>query len=162
MKNNEVFNEIRRTATEWETAKRERSERKKSIIKEFGYDSPEYAAWSESDTETPFPISHGAMKAYHAWRSNNENDTEEFEFNDFTWETETKDFIDTLRKAGIETMIITNASTALHARRTLHSQEKNDLGNGRRNSGDQAQNKLSRPAENGAPPLGSAFLLPFS
>ena len=101
MKNNEVFNEIRRTATEWETAKRERSERKKAIIKEFGYDSPEYAAWSESDTETPFPISHGAMKAYHAWRSNNENDTEEFEFND------------TLRKAGIETMIITNASTAL-------------------------------------------------
>ena len=93
MKNNEVFNEIRRTATEWETAKRERSERKKAIIKEFGYDSPEYAAWSESDTETPFPISHGAMKAYHAWRSNNENDTEEFEFNDFTWETETKDFI---------------------------------------------------------------------
>ena len=71
MKNNEVFNEIRRTATEWETAKRERSERKKAIIKEFGYDSPEYAAWSESDTETPFPISHGAMKAYHAWRSNN-------------------------------------------------------------------------------------------
>ena len=113
MKNNEVFNEIRRTATEWETAKRERSERKKAIIKEFGYDSPEYAAWSESDTETPFPISHGAMKAYHAWRSNNENETEEFEFNDFTWETETKDFIDTLRKAGIETMIITNASTAL-------------------------------------------------
>ena len=113
MKNNEVFNEIRRTATEWETAKRERSERKKAIIKEFGYDSPEYAAWSESDTETPFPISHGAMKAYHAWRSNNENDTEEFEFNDFTWETETKDFIDTLRKAGIETRIITNASTAL-------------------------------------------------
>ena len=112
MKNNEVFNEIRRTATEWETAKRERSERKKAIIKEFGYDSPEYAAWSESDTETPFPISHGAMKAYHAWRSNNENDTEEFEFNDFTWETETKDFIDTLRKAGIETMIITNASVA--------------------------------------------------
>ena len=45
--------------------------------------------------------------------SNNDHETEEFEFNDFTWETETKDFIDTLRKAGIETMIITNASTAL-------------------------------------------------
>ena len=92
MKNNEVFNEIRRTATEWETAKRERSERKKAIINEFGYDSPEYAAWSEENTETPFPISHGAMKAYHAWRSNNEHSSEEFEFNDFTWETEIKKY----------------------------------------------------------------------
>ena len=102
------------------------------------------------------------MKAYHAWRSNNENDTEEFEFNDFTWETETKDFIDTLRKAGIETMIITNASTALLENLHAYAAEGCTLGNGRRNSGDQAQNKLSRPAENGAPPLGSAFLLPFS
>ena len=113
MENNEVFNEIRRTVTEWETARSERRERKKAIIKEFGYDSPEYAAWSETDTERPFPVSHGVKRAYRAWESSIEYGSNEFEFNDYTWDNDTTDFIDTLRKAGIKTMVMTCSSWAL-------------------------------------------------
>ena len=34
-------------------------------------------------------------------------------FEDFVWEREAADFIDTLRKAGLETFVVTNDSTAL-------------------------------------------------
>ena len=113
MKDNKVFEDIRSKATEWDAIRMEHKKQEEAIIEAHGYCSDELQAWKKATTLPPFPISHGAMKAYHAWRSNNDHETEEFEFNDFTWETETKDFIDTLRKAGIETMIITNASTAL-------------------------------------------------
>ena len=113
MKNNEVFNEIRRACEEWEAAKDEYAKQKHEIIKKFGCDSPEYKAWKAEQKENPFPISRGAMTAFHTWENNIEKRTDEFEFDGFTCDDESKDFIDTLRKAGIKTIVLTCASTAL-------------------------------------------------
>ena len=79
--------------------------------------SEELKAWyEEEEREFKYPISQGACKAFRAWRF---SETDEVIMDDFTWEgQETHDFIDTLRKAGIRTLVTTNQSTGLM--RNLH------------------------------------------
>lgn len=62
----------------------------------------------ESENGTRFPS--GANKAFCAWgcRCNNE-----ILFDGFLWDKEVHDFIGTMRKAGVETFVFTNKSTAL-------------------------------------------------
>ena len=54
----------------------------------------------------------GCIKAMWAYRHSNERGTTEFEMSDFLWKNEVKDFVDTLRKAGIQSFVYTNTSTA--------------------------------------------------
>ena len=78
-------------------------------IKENNPSYEELKAWYKEEEETfQYPISAGACKAYRAWRY---SDTDEVIMDDFTWERERHDFIDTLRKAGIQTLVVTNQST---------------------------------------------------
>ena len=68
----------------------------------------------EKRKEGEFPFSQGAWKAYNAWRRSKEaSTTGEILFDDFVWEDEVHDFIDTLRKAGIETFVVTSRSSSL-------------------------------------------------
>ena len=74
-----------------------------------GYGSPELEAWY-AEKEEPFPFSSGANKAYRAWKY---SPTDEVIMEDYCWDTERHDFIETLRKAGVKTFVTVNKSTGL-------------------------------------------------
>lgn len=67
--------------------------------------------WYDNGPEKPeYPLTKGQSKAYRLWYW---NERDELNFDDFVWESEAKDFIDTLRAAGVKTFTMTNTSTAL-------------------------------------------------
>ena len=111
--NNTYFEEMKRIGHDWETARTERQERKQQIIDAYGWDSEELKAWYEEDAAAKFPFESGASKAYRAWAGSISRGEDELEMDDFLWDREVRDFIDTLRKAGIRTFVYTNQSTAV-------------------------------------------------
>lgn len=112
-KENAVFMEMYRMGHEWEKAREARRARKQEIIDTLGWDSEELKAWYAEDEAAKFPISQGANKAYRAWSSSVGRQEDEIEMDDFLWEREVADFVDTLRKAGFTTFVYTNQSTAV-------------------------------------------------
>ena len=86
--------------------------RKDSIIEAHGWDSPEMDAWytEKKRLEEPNPLSGGIGKAFRAWLYSESN---ELEMSDYLWEKEVTDFVDTLRKAGFQSFVYTNSSTAV-------------------------------------------------
>lgn len=111
-KENVFFNEMCRTVCEWEKAREERRRRKQEIIDTKGWESEELKAWYVEDEAAKFPFSHGANKAYRAWAASVSRQEDEVEMDDFLWDREVPDFVGTLRRAGIDTFIYTNQSTA--------------------------------------------------
>ena len=111
--NNSYFEEMKRIGYAWEEARVERKNRKQQIIDTLGWDSEELKAWYEEDKAATFPFPQGASKAYRAWAGSISRKEDEVEMDDFLWEKEVHDFIDTLRKAGIQTFVYTNQSTAV-------------------------------------------------
>ena len=110
-KENAYFTELEATARTYEEKHEAHKALKQQIIDEKGWDSEELKAWYREEEENfQFPISSGACKAFRAWRY---SETDEVVMNDFTWERERHDFIETLRKAGVKTMVITSQSTGL-------------------------------------------------
>lgn len=113
MKNNTYFEDMKRISHDWEKARVERKSRKQSIIDTFGWDSKELKDWYEEDKAAAFPYPQGASKAYRAWAASISRLEDELEMDDFLWDNEVNDFIDTLRKADIQTFVYTNQSTAV-------------------------------------------------
>ena len=111
-KNNAYFEEIRRIGHEWEAAREERRARKQTIIDTFGWDSDELKAWYAEDAAATFPISQGVSKAYRAWWTSIDRNQDEVEMDDFLWDKEIKDYLETLKKAGITTFLYANESTS--------------------------------------------------
>lgn len=111
--NNSYFEEMKRIGYAWEEARVERKNRKQQIIDTLGWDSEELKAWYEEDKAAAFPFPLGASKAYRAWAGSISRKEDEVEMDDFLWEKEVHDFIDTLRRAGIQTFVYTNQSTAV-------------------------------------------------
>ena len=85
---------------------------KGSIIEAHGWDSPELEAWytEKKRLEDSNPVAGGIGKAFRAWYWGT---TEELEMDEFLWEREAEDFIETLRKAGFQSFVYTNQSTAV-------------------------------------------------
>lgn len=110
---NAYFEELKRLGHEFEAARVERKNRKQQIIDTYGWESDELKAWYEEDRAAVFPFPQGACKAYRAWAQSLSRKEDEVEMDDFLWEKEVSDFIDALRKAGIETFVYTNQSTAV-------------------------------------------------
>lgn len=111
--NNSYFEEMKRIGYAWEEARVERKNRKQQIIDTLGWDSEELKAWYEEDKAAAFPFPQGASKAYRAWVGSISRKEDEVEMDDFLWEKEVHDFVDTLRRAGIQTFVYTNQSTAV-------------------------------------------------
>ena len=111
--NNAYIEELKRLGHEFEAARVERKNRKQQIIDTYGWESDELKAWYEEDQAAVFPFPQGACKAYRAWAQSLSRKEDEVEMDDFLWEKEVADFIDALRKAGIETFVYTNQSTAV-------------------------------------------------
>ena len=112
-KNNAYFEELKRNGHDWEEARAKRQARKQSIIDTYGWDSEELKAWYAEDAAAKFPFESGVSKAYRAWAQSLSRKEDEVEMDDFLWEKEVTDFIETLRAAGIETFVYTNQSTAV-------------------------------------------------
>ena len=110
---NAVFEEMYRIGHDWEKAREERRQRKQEIIDTKGWDSEELKAWYAEDEAAKFPFSQGANKAYRAWASSVCRREDEVEMDDFLWDREVSDFVDTLRRAGFATFVYTNQSTAV-------------------------------------------------
>lgn len=110
---NAYFAEMKRIGHEWEAARVERRSRKQNIIDTYGWDSEELKAWYAEDKAAKFPFPAGASKAYRAWVESIMREEDEVEMDDFLWDADVADFIDTLRKAGIQTFVYTNQSTAV-------------------------------------------------
>ena len=114
MKKNTYFEELDRIARDFETRDEAHKKLKQEIIDTKGWDSKELEAWYRAEEEEyKYPISQGACKAYRAWAQSLSRKEDEVEMDDFLWEKEVADFIDALRKAGIDTFVYTNQSTAV-------------------------------------------------
>lgn len=118
-KNNTYFEEMKRIGYAWEDARTERKARKQQIIDEFGRESEELKAWYEEDAAAAFPFTGGENKAYRAWAQSISRHEDELEMDEFLWEKEVANFVETLRRAGIESFVYTNQSTAVME--NLHS-----------------------------------------
>ena len=108
MENNTYFDEMYRIGREWNQKHTAHVKLKEEIIKTRGWDSPELEAWYAEEEKMKFPFSNGANKAYRAWRY---SQGDEVIMEDFCWDAERHDFIDTLRKAGMKTFVTVNQST---------------------------------------------------
>ncbi len=111
--NNTYFENLKRIGHEYEAARIERQARKQQIIDTQGWDSAELKAWYEEDAAAKFPFESGVSKAYRAWAQSLSRKETELEMDDFLWNKEVRDFLETLRSAGIETFVYTNQSTAV-------------------------------------------------
>ena len=92
MKNNTYFDEMYRIGHEWSEKHDAHEKLKEEIIKTRGWDSPELEAWYAEEEKMKFPFSNGANKACRAWRY---SQGDEVIMEDFCWDAERHDFIDT-------------------------------------------------------------------
>ena len=112
-KENVYFEEFRRTCIEFEEIRAAHESKKQKIIDTCGWDSEELKNWYAEAEAIKFPFESGASKAYRAWAGSIEKQEDEVEMTDFLWNREVRDFVETLRKAGIETFVYTNTSSAV-------------------------------------------------
>ena len=110
---NTYFEEIYRKSCEYTKEKKAREEEKDQIIETYGWDSEEYKAWRERQESFKYPFESGQVKAYRAWEYTKENNLSIIALNDFLWDREIKDFVETLREAGVTEFFYTNTSTAV-------------------------------------------------
>ena len=111
--NNAYFEEMKTIGQAFEEKRAAHQSRKQDIIDTYGWDSEELNAWYAEKDAMRFPFEQGACKAYRAFMDSVRRKEDELELDDFLWETEVKDFVDTLRGAGIRSFVFTNQSTAV-------------------------------------------------
>lgn len=111
--NNTYFENLKRIGHEYEERRTTHEGRKQHIIDTYGWDSEEWKNWYAEKEAMKFPFEQGACKAYRAWAQSISRKEDELEMDDFLWDKEVKDFIDTLRCAGITSFVYTNQSTAV-------------------------------------------------
>ena len=108
MKDNKTMNELTKRLKAYESERKAYEDSKEEARKQ-GHEA--LMEWFENGPEKPeYPLTGGQAKAWHMWYW---NEREEMNFDDFVWEGEAKDFIDTLRAAGVKTFTVTNQSTSL-------------------------------------------------
>ncbi len=109
---NEYFRNMKLLLCDWQKKKDDIFQKKKEIIYKFGYDSKEYEAWYDENKASIFPFSSGASKAYHAYNKSVEMKQKYLTIDTALIAEEVKDFIDTLRTAGIESFVYTSSSSS--------------------------------------------------
>lgn len=66
--------------------------------------------WEKREQHFPFPFSRGQTTAYNAWKESKANGLEIVECRDLPWEKDFPDFIETLREARIEAILVTDSA----------------------------------------------------
>ena len=110
---NTTFAEMKTIRHDWEERRAAPQSRKQDIINEYGWESEELKTWFAEKESMKFPFTGGQSKAYRAWAESVARNQDEVEMNDSCWESEWHDFVTTLRKAGVETFVVTCQSTGL-------------------------------------------------
>ena len=105
------FRQMYAESKRFQQEKDEREKEKEALIAGGEWDKVQ--AWYDREEQFQNPYTRGQYKAYWAYRGSSKIETGDFEMNDFLWDTEVKDFSDTLKAAGITTFVLTNQSTAL-------------------------------------------------
>ena len=108
MKSNFHMNMLKDKLEAYEQECKQFNETKEAMREELDGDA--FWDWYKQQDEPEYPLTKGQTKALHLWYW---NEREEMNFDDFVWEDEAKDFIDTLRAAGVKTFTVTNHSTSL-------------------------------------------------
>lgn len=123
---NPYFEELRRVSKAHDDYIDSLEQEKIEIIEKYGYDSPEMMNWYDvmAAAKEAKPYTDGARKAYWAWIKSVDNENEDVEMNDFLWDREVEDFVETLRAAGFDAFIYTNQSTSVME--NVHAFEKYD------------------------------------
>lgn len=113
--NNTYFEKMEQVGRAYEEARELAKAHKEMIIETFGWDSDELKAWykAEEADKASMPYGPGAWKAYHAYMASLRNNSSEFEMSEFLWDREVKEFVETLKKAGVKGFVYTNKSTAV-------------------------------------------------
>ena len=109
---NAFFENLHRLGKEHAEQYKAHEARKDAIVEAHCWDSPEMDAWytEKKRLEETNPVTGGIGKAYRAWYWGT---TDELEMSDFLWDKEVEGFVDTLRKAGLNSFVFTNQSTAV-------------------------------------------------
>ena len=109
---NAYFENLRRLGKEHAAMYKAHEAKQGQIAEAHGFDSPEMDAWyaEKKRLEETNPLPGGIGKAYRAWYWGT---TDELEMSDYLWEKEVEDFVDTLRKAGFQSFVYSNSSTAV-------------------------------------------------
>ena len=92
-------------------AKAEREKEKERLIEAEDWDG--VAAWHERERQFRNPHTPGQCKAYWFYWRSCEIGLDELDVDDSIWQSDIRDFSDTLRAAGVKSFVITNQSTGL-------------------------------------------------
>ena len=112
MKKNTYFEQMRDTAIAYNEAQAIREKNRDAMIAADNWDSVK--AFDEREkAEFPYPFTSGQNKALVQYDRNLRNGADAFEIDDLPWDYELSDFIETLWKAGITTIVVTDQSTGL-------------------------------------------------
>jgi hypothetical protein len=109
---NEFFESMYKAGCEYQEKRDAAEKQRDALYAEEKYDEGTDLMVKFND-ETPFPFTNGAMKAFQAYQNTNYRGADCFEVEDLPWPKDMKDFVDTLRKAGIRTITVNDQSTGL-------------------------------------------------
>lgn len=112
-KRNAYFENLYRICSAYEEAKAERMKERDALKEKDDWDG--VRAFDEREKrDFPRPYTRGQNDAFRAWRNNLANGNNGFfEVRNLPWEKDAPEFVKALRDAGIKTILVTDASTAL-------------------------------------------------
>ena len=112
MEKNSYFEEMRNTAIAYNEARSIREKDREAMITAGDWDSVKAFDKREKE-EFPYPFTSGENKALTEYDKSLQNGADAFEVEDLPWDYELADFVKTLRAAKIDTIVVTDQSTAL-------------------------------------------------
>lgn len=108
---NEYLKSLREKEHAYHARKKELNEKLCSLYEEYGQNSKEFEACKkEIDMLGECPVSKGARAACRAEELSEQRECSEFEVENFIEPENVHDFVETMRKAGIESFVYTNES----------------------------------------------------
>ncbi len=112
MEKNTYFEAMRDTAIAYNEAQAIREKERDAMIAADNWDGVKAFDKREKE-EFPFPFTAGQNKALVLYDRSLRNGADAFEVDDLPWDHEMADFVDTLRKADITAIVVTDQSTGL-------------------------------------------------
>ncbi len=115
LKDNYCFNVMKRTSEMYEKIISAHESKKESVIEAYGWNSPEVHEWYEKydEIKKSFPFTNGQCKAYRAWCYSVKWGEDIIVLDQYLWDDEIDDFIQTLKEAEIKEFAYMNSSTAV-------------------------------------------------
>lgn len=109
---NTFFESMYKVVCEYEEKKGEAEKQKDALYDEEKYDEGSDVI-ERFQEENPYPFGAGSMKALQAYLNVNYHGADFFEVEDLPWQKDMQEFASTLKKAGIDKIVVTDQSTRL-------------------------------------------------